>query len=190
MTVRAAIFGADGVQRSETLVDAHVCESCPTAAAVTTEGVIAAFRNRAEGEIRDIYVSRLDATSGRWSERAAVHNDNWTMPACPVNGPSLSASGSRVAIAWFTMQQELGHTFVVFQTTPAARSESRCAWTMKCRWGEGMLNCCRMGRRRRAGSNIPQKRKRRHSASARIERSGVKSPPITVTSISSGRTNS
>ena len=87
MTVRAAIFGADGVQRSETLVDARVCECCPTAAAVTSEGVIAAFRNRAEGEIRDIYVSRLDAASGKWSEPAAVHNDNWKMPACPVNGP-------------------------------------------------------------------------------------------------------
>ena len=36
------------------------------------------------------------------------------MPACPVNGPALSASGRRVAIAWFTMQQEQGHAFVAF----------------------------------------------------------------------------
>ncbi len=107
-------LGADGVQRAETLVDARVCECCPTAAAVTSEGVIAAFRNRAEGEIRDIYVSRLDGSTGKWSEPAAVHNDNWKMPACPVNGPSLSASGRRVAIAWFTMQQEQGHAFVAF----------------------------------------------------------------------------
>jgi hypothetical protein len=30
-----------------------------------------------------------------------VHHDNWTINACPVNGPALASRGNRVAIAWF-----------------------------------------------------------------------------------------
>lgn len=112
MSVRGAIFDTAGTQLSETAVDLRVCECCPTAAAVTAEGPIVAYRDRSDGEIRDIYVSRL--IEGAWTEPAAVHNDNWHIAACPVNGPALSADGRRVAIAWFTAQGEKGHAFAAF----------------------------------------------------------------------------
>ena len=60
-------------------------ECCPTTAVMTSDGPIAAFRNRTEDEIRDIYVSRLE--NGKWTEPRAVYRDNWKINACPVNGP-------------------------------------------------------------------------------------------------------
>jgi len=114
MGLRAAVFDPQGAQVSETLIDDRVCECCPTAAAVTSEGPIVAFRDRSQDEIRDIYVSRL--VDGRWSEPTAVHGDNWQINACPVNGPALSASGRDVAVAWFTVAEDQGHVFVAFSS--------------------------------------------------------------------------
>jgi hypothetical protein len=112
MSVRGAIYDQAGKQLSEGAVDLRVCECCPTAAAVTSEGPIVAYRDRSPGEIRDIYVARF--VNGKWSEPAAVHNDNWKIAACPVNGPALSADGRRVAIAWFTAKDDQGRAFAAF----------------------------------------------------------------------------
>lgn len=112
MSVRAAIYDPSGNQVSEAPVDLRVCECCPTAAAVTADGPIVAYRDRSATEIRDIYVSRLVA--GTWSEPAPVHRDNWQIAACPVNGPALSANGKNVALAWFTAKGDEGHTYVSF----------------------------------------------------------------------------
>jgi hypothetical protein len=112
MSVRFATFDGAWKQTSEQLVDPRVCECCPTAAAVTSEGPITAFRNRSDEETRDIYVSRLE--NGSWSASRPAHADGWKIPSCPVNGPALSARGRDVAIAWFTMQGEQGHAFAAF----------------------------------------------------------------------------
>jgi hypothetical protein len=112
MGLRAAVFDRQGAQVSETVVDDRVCECCPTAAAVTSDGPIVAFRDRSQDETRDIYVSRL--ADGRWSEPQPVHRDNWQINACPVNGPAISASGRDVAIAWFTLAEDQGRVFVAF----------------------------------------------------------------------------
>lgn len=112
MSLRGAVFDRKGVQMSETLVDDRVCECCPTAAAVTSDGPVVAFRNRTKDEIRDIYVSRL--VGGRWTEAVPVHRDNWRIAACPVNGPALSASGRNVVLAWFTGVGDQGHVYAAF----------------------------------------------------------------------------
>jgi hypothetical protein len=112
MSLRAAMFGPDGNQASEMLIDDRVCECCPSAAAVTADGPIVAYRNRTADEIRDIYVSRL--VGGKWTEPRTVHNDNWRIAACPVNGPALSAKGRDVAIAWFTAVGDEGHVYAAF----------------------------------------------------------------------------
>ena len=112
MGLRAAVYGPDGKQRSETLVAPRVCECCSTAAALTSEGVIVAFRNRSDKEIRDIYVSRF--AEGRWSAPTVVHNDGWRINACPINGPALGARDRDVAVAWFTVQQGQGRAFAAF----------------------------------------------------------------------------
>jgi hypothetical protein len=112
MSVRFATFDVSWRQTSDAPVDLRVCECCPTAAAVTSDGPIAAFRNRTEDEVRDIHVSRLE--NGKWTEPKAVHEDGWKINACPVNGPMLSARGRDVALAWFTARNDEGRAFVAF----------------------------------------------------------------------------
>jgi hypothetical protein len=114
MTVRAATFDPAGRQASESLVDDRVCECCPTSAAVTEDGPIAVYRDRAAGEIRDIYVTRMG--NGTWSAPSPVFADKWEFPACPVNGPAISADGRRVAVSWFTMHGGVGQSFVAFSS--------------------------------------------------------------------------
>jgi hypothetical protein len=118
MTLRGATFDPSGRQIDEIEIADLVCECCPTAVAMTADGPIAAYRNRTQDEIRDIYVSRL--VDGRWTEGAVVHADNWRIPACPVNGPGLSAHGRRVAIAWFTMSDGRGQVFAAFSDDSGA----------------------------------------------------------------------
>ena len=112
MGLRAAVFDRQGAQVSETVLDDQVCECCPTAAALTSDGPIVAFRDRSQDETRDIYVSRL--ADGRWTKPEPVHRDNWQINACPVNGPAISAGGRDVAIAWFTVAEDQGRVFVAF----------------------------------------------------------------------------
>jgi hypothetical protein len=112
MTVRFAAFDTQWKQTSEIPIDLRVCECCPTAAAVTADGPVVAFRNRSEDEVRDIFISRFER--GTWTEPKAVHADGWKIPACPVNGPMLSAHGRDVAIAWFTVAEDQGRAFVAF----------------------------------------------------------------------------
>jgi hypothetical protein len=45
-------------------------------------------------------VSRF--ADGAWQPGVSLHADNWKIPGCPVNGPSIVAQGDRVAVAWFT----------------------------------------------------------------------------------------
>jgi hypothetical protein len=35
-----------------------------------------------------------------------VHEDNWQIAGCPVNGPSVSARNEQVAVAWFTAKDD------------------------------------------------------------------------------------
>jgi hypothetical protein len=112
MSIRSATFSSDGTQTSEAVVHDRVCECCPTAAVVTGDGVIAAFRNLGDNQVRDIHVARL--AGDKWSTPSAVHNDDWRIDACPVNGPALSADGQNVAAAWFNAKVDQGHVFAAF----------------------------------------------------------------------------
>lgn len=112
MALRATLFDPGGAQRGEMLVDARVCDCCPTSTAVTSEGVIAAYRDRSADEVRDVSVSRL--TAGRWSAPTAVHQDRWRIVGCPVNGPAVAARGRDVAVAWFTVQNNQGRALLAF----------------------------------------------------------------------------
>ena len=100
MTLRSAVLAVDGRIEREDLLDARVCDCCQTAAVGVGNDVVVAYRDRSEGEVRDIFVSRFDGM--RWTEPVAVHDDRWVIPGCPVNGPALAADGDRVAVAWFT----------------------------------------------------------------------------------------
>lgn len=112
MSLRASVYDAAGKQLRETVVAPRVCECCSTSAAETSEGVIVAFRNRSATEVRDIYVARF--AEGRWSAPAIVHADGWMINACPINGPSVSARGRDVAVAWYMAKGDQGRAFAAF----------------------------------------------------------------------------
>jgi len=118
MSVYFGQFDKAFKQIAEAPVDTRVCECCPTAAVVTAEGVITAYRNRSDEEVRDNYVSRF--VSGKWLAPQPVFNDNWKIAACPVNGPALAASGRNVAMTWFTVKEEQGHAYLAFSTDAGA----------------------------------------------------------------------
>lgn len=119
MTLRFGAFGKDWKQTADTELDARVCECCPTTAAITSDGPIVAYRDRSPEEIRDIYITRLE--NGKWSEPKAVHADGWRVPACPVNGPALSARGKQVAVAWFNAKDDQPKSFAAL-SSDAGRS--------------------------------------------------------------------
>jgi len=114
MSLRFASFGRDWKPTADTALDLRTCECCPTAAAVTSEGPIVAYRDRAPGDVRDILVTRLE--KGKWTEPAPVFADGWQFPACPVNGPALSARGPNVAIAWFQAKDGNPKAFAAFSS--------------------------------------------------------------------------
>jgi hypothetical protein len=112
MQLRAAMYDGAHKPLSDTMIDARVCECCPTAVALAADGPVAAYRNRSAGEIRDIYVTRLAA--GRWTMPVPVHRDNFKIEGCPVNGPAIAARGKDVVVAWFTAPNEMNRSYLAF----------------------------------------------------------------------------
>lgn len=114
MSLRFASFGRDGKQTADTALDLRVCECCPTAVAVTSDGPIVAYRDRSAAEIRDIFITRLE--KGQWAVPVPVFADDWTFNACPVNGPALSARGRNVAVSWFQARDNKPKSFAAFSS--------------------------------------------------------------------------
>jgi hypothetical protein len=112
MTLRYASIDANGQLSNEAELDERVCECCQTSATVTSDGVVAVYRDRSQNEIRDIYSVRQ--SKGDWSSPQVVHADNWTINGCPVNGPSIAANGRNVAVAWFTVADSTPKVYVAF----------------------------------------------------------------------------
>jgi hypothetical protein len=101
MTLRTAVVRPDGSLTREALLDDRVCDCCVTASANTDEGPVVVYRDRSEEELRDIAIVRY--TEAGWSAPTRIHDDNWRITACPVNGPAIIARGQRVLVAWFTL---------------------------------------------------------------------------------------
>lgn len=118
MTVRQTTIGRQGELGPEMLLDPRACDCCQTAAALTSDGPILVYRDRSPREVRDIAITRH--VDGRWTEPRRVHDDGWVIPACPVNGPAVSADGRRVAVAWFTAAQDTPRVRVAFSDDAGA----------------------------------------------------------------------
>jgi hypothetical protein len=115
MMLRFASFDADWTQTEDTEIDRRVCECCSTTAVMTSDGVLAGFRDLiADSQVRDFGVSRRE--NANWAPTTTVSPDNWMIDFCPVNGPMLSARGSDVAGAWFTVKDDQGQAYVAFSS--------------------------------------------------------------------------
>ena len=115
-------FMSSGDLKWEMKLDDMVCECCPTSAVNTDNSLLIAYRDRSEAEIRDIKILRY--ADGYWFEPYAVHNDDWKIVGCPVNGPKLAAQENDIAIAWFTSPDNTPKVNVAFSVNEGASFEN------------------------------------------------------------------
>jgi len=100
MTLRAATYDPRMQRGNDTELDAMTCDCCQTDVAMTTQGPLLVYRGRDHGEFRDILVTRFDGKA--WTPAHKVHDDQWKMSACPVNGPAVAARDDSAVVAWYT----------------------------------------------------------------------------------------
>ena len=119
MTLRTRTLPIGRDAGPEIVLDARTCECCQTDAVVAGGVPVVAYRDRGEGEVRNIHVARL--VDGTWSEGRPVHDDGWVIGGCPVNGPALAAEGEQVAVAWFTAPEDEPRVNVAFSADRGER---------------------------------------------------------------------
>ncbi len=129
MTVRTAAFDSLGRLTDEALLDGRTCDCCQTDAVATARGLLAAWRDRSQDELRDIYTAYT--TDEGWAPGRPVHADRWKIAGCPVNGPALAARGEEVVIAWFTMAEDDPRVLVAFS------SDGGKSWSAPLRLDQG-----------------------------------------------------
>jgi len=112
MSLRAAVLDAKGNKINEWELDNKTCDCCQTSAAITSNGPVVIYRDRSDEEIRDMSIARL--INGNWTEPRSIHNDNWKIAGCPVNGPRVHALGNNLATAWFSAASDTAHVNVLF----------------------------------------------------------------------------
>lgn len=117
MQLRTATLSARGLTSDEPL-DVSTCSCCQTDAAMAGEDLLVVYRDRTATEIRDISLVAL--RDGTWSAPETVHGDGWEVPGCPVNGPSISAHGRSVFVAWFTGARDIPAVKVAFSDDAGA----------------------------------------------------------------------
>lgn len=118
MQLRSAVISSDGSLTPDMAVDFTTCSCCQTSAAIAGDALLVVYRDRGEGEIRDISLVRL--SEGRWSVPVSVHEDNWELSGCPVNGPSIAAYDREVVVAWFTGAGDVPAVKVAFSSDAGA----------------------------------------------------------------------
>ncbi len=114
MSIRFTTLDRYGDLGPDVLLDPRTCECCQTSLARVGSGLLAAYRDRSEAEIRNIAVARY--TEGRWSAPTHVVDDNWYYPGCPVNGPQISALNETVVVVWFTAPQQKPAVYAAFSS--------------------------------------------------------------------------
>jgi hypothetical protein len=183
MELRYASFDSSMKQTADIEIDHRVCECCQTTAAVTADGVLTAFRDLTPESVRDIGVSRLDG--GKWTPTTIVAADKWEIDFCPVNGPVLSARGRDVAIAWFTVKNDLGQAYAAFS------SDAGRTWTAPQRLDDagslGRVDIELLDDGTAIASWVEYAAGKTDLRLRRIDRTGARSPGQNIVGISGGR---
>ena len=139
MMLRTAILDGNEI-KSENMIDDDVCTCCPTGAIQLPGGSAVVYRDRLPQEIRDI--SLVHIKNDAWSKPSRIQNDNWVMPGCPVNGPSIATNGNIIAVSRFTViknkakiilrlfkdgQAESGKEITLDENIPVGRCTTVCS---------------------------------------------------------------
>lgn len=118
MTLQYASIDSSGEISSRSMLDDRTCECCQSALAMTSRGLVAAYRDRSEEEIRDIAVVRQ--VDGTWTAPTIISPDGWEIAGCPVNGPQIDGAGERVAVSWFTAAGGESRVFLALSSDSGA----------------------------------------------------------------------
>ncbi|MEP2280091.1 hypothetical protein [Maribacter sp.] len=100
MILRGGVVSTTGELLQEYELDARTCDCCQTTSAITENGPVVIYRDRSANEIRDISIVRQ--VKGEWTTPKVIHEDDWQIKGCPVNGPKVDALGNNLVVAWFT----------------------------------------------------------------------------------------
>jgi len=181
--LRSASFDPSWKQTSDEVANLRVCDCCQTSVASTPDGLVVAFRDRTDKEIRDIHVTRLE--SGKWTEPVAVHDDKWEIDSCPVNGPAISARDRSLAVAWFTAASGQGHAFAAF-SADAGRT-----WSQPVRLDEqastGRVDIEMLDDGSAVASWVEFANQQAQLKARRVMPDGSTSPPVAVQGTNAGR---
>jgi hypothetical protein len=112
MSLRAAVIDPTGRKINEWELDNKTCDCCQTTAAITANGPVVVYRDRSDEEIRDMSIVRL--VNNEWTSPQPIHNDEWNIAGCPVNGPRISSIENNVVVAWFTAASDSAKVNVAF----------------------------------------------------------------------------
>lgn len=112
MSLRAAIIDTSGKKINEWELDNKTCDCCQTTAAITSNGPVVIYRDRSDEEIRDMSIVRL--IDGQWTAPKTIHNDNWKIAGCPVNGPRVASKENNLVVAWYSAATDTSHVNVIF----------------------------------------------------------------------------
>ncbi len=110
MTLRTAVIGTS--IGPSVVLDDRVCECCSTAAVATPAGPLIVYRDRSDGEVRDISIVRR--VQSDWTQPRTVYADDWLIAGCPVNGPAIDAWDSTVVLGWYSGADNNGVVRVSF----------------------------------------------------------------------------
>lgn len=53
--------------------------------------------------------------NGEWQPPAVIHEDNWQIAGCPVNGSAIAANVDDLAVAWFMVANGVGLIKLAFR---------------------------------------------------------------------------
>ena len=185
MSLRFASYDASWKRTSDVALDQRVCECCPTTVAMTSDGPLVAYRDRSSNEVRDILVTRLE--NGKWTSPVPVHTDDWRVPACPVNGPALSARGREVAVAWFMARDDQPKTFVAFSSDGGRAFGAPIRLDDEASLGRVDVELLPDGSA--AASYVEFASQRADFRIRKVMRDGTRSAPVTVAGIIGNRTS-
>jgi hypothetical protein len=121
MSLRSAVIDRAGNITREYEIDNRTCSCCQTDMARGNEQKLIVYRDRTEAEIRDISVAINSL--GRWEAPSVVHDDQWKIEGCPVNGPAIAANGERGLIFWPTVTDDKMTLRYVVADSPRALSD-------------------------------------------------------------------
>lgn len=185
MSLRYAAFDRNGKRTADAALDLRVCECCPTAVAVTSEGPIVAYRDRSPTEVRDIFVARME--KGKWTEPKAIAEEGWVFPACPVNGPSLSARGRNVAAAWFQAKDNKPKSFAAFSSDAGRTFAAPIRLDQEGTLGRVDIELLPDGSA--AAGYIDLTGNRAEFRVRRVQRDGSTSAPVTIANLANSRSS-